>query len=115
MTPRALIVDFHDENVRIRRDETPHAQVRAFDFALGVLERQSLPKRRFTRRKRLAADMHEDARDPATVICGAPYLTGLSLMVAVDRKHIGPIDLEVNRIGRSPNHRSHPAVAGAST
>jgi hypothetical protein len=32
-------------------------------------------------------------------------------MVAVDSEDIGPIDLEMDRIRRSPDHRSHAAIA----
>ena len=79
-------------------------QAHAFDCALGVFERQSLSKRLLARHQRLAADMNDDAGDPATVVRGAAYLAGSSLMIAVDSKHIDPIDLEVDRIRRSPDH-----------
>ena len=80
--------------------ETKHRTTtpKTFDHALGVFERQPLPKRFFARCKWLAAYLHDDTGDAAAVIRGAAPLTGHALMVTVDGEDIGPIDLEVNRI-----------------
>ena len=111
----APIIDLHHEHIRHRRDEAPHLQTLALDHTLGVLERKPLPEGCAARCKRLAAELHRDSRNASAVIRGAAPLAGHALMVTIHGEDIDPVDLEMEGLGRSPDHRPHATIADGLT